>query len=366
MIRRRKKLRKNILLIIIVFIFAILLVINTLNNNRNNQYSKETNEIIKKNNIKNIDNKNYSKTLDEAIKSNNYILDYINEYEKINYIEKDNFIDIINKYLKIGYNGDEVNNIFKLSDLNQEKILSYDKLDFSKYIGINNFDIDKLDRYNTYLEKNNYDIKDVVTHVNISLDKPVYTDTSEVKDPDSLLVLVNKYNHLPNNYKPSDITYVDGAYGNKVPFRSILKENFIKLQQAAKEEININIMPTTAFRDQSFQTTLYNNYVKSDGVEKADTYSARPGYSEHQTGLAIDLKNTALSNIRFTDENYEWLHNNVYKYGFIIRFPKNKEYITGYQFENWHIRYVGEDAAKIIYENNLTLEEYIDLYITKY
>lgn len=365
MTKRKRKLRKNRLLVLIVLIFVILLIINTLTSNKN-QYSKETNEIIKKNNINNIDNKSYSKTLDEALKSNNYIIDFIKEYEKINYIEKDNFIDNINKYLKIGYNGDEVNNIFKLSELNQQKILNYDKLDFSKYIDIKNFDIDKLDRYNIYLEKNNYNIKDVVTYVNVSIDKPFYTDTVETNDPDSLFVLVNKYNHLPNNYKPSDITYVDGAYGNQVPFRNVLKDSFIKLQQAAKDEININLMPTTAFRNQSFQTTLYNNYVKSDGIEKADTYSARPGYSEHQTGLAIDLKNTALSNTRLTDDNYEWLHNNAYKYGFIIRFPKDKEFITGYQFENWHIRYVGEEAAKIIYDNNLTLEEYIDLYITKY
>ena len=195
---------------------------------------------------------------------------------------------------------------------------------------------------------------------------PFYSETNETKDPNSLLVLVNKYNHLPDNYKPSDLANVPGAYGNSVPFRSILKESFEALQKAAKDEININLLPTTAFRNQSFQTTLYNNYVSSDGKEKADTYSARPGYSEHQTGLAIDLKNTALNNTRLTDDNYKWLENNSYKYGFIIRFPKDKEFITGYQFENWHIRYVGNDVAKTIHDNNLTLEEYIDLYVTEY
>ena len=163
------------------------------------------------------------------------------------------------------------------------------------------------------------------------------------------------------------MVYVAGAYGNEVPFRKVLKEDFIALQQAAKNEISINLMPTTAFRNQNFQTTLYNNYVASDGKEMADTYSARPGYSEHQTGLAIDLKNTALKgDLRLTDENFEWLNNNAYKYGFIIRYPKDKEYITGYQFENWHIRYVGKEIAKTIHDNDLTLEEYIDLYITEY
>mgnify|MGYP002966673802 CR=1 FL=1 len=172
--------------------------------------------------------------------------------------------------------------------------------------------------------------KDVVTRVNIKLDLPVYTDTKEVEDGNDYLVLVNKYNHLPKNYRPTDLAYIPGAYGNNVPMRSITKDAFLELQDAAKKELNINLMPTTAFRDEAFQRTLYTNYVNKEGVDKADTYSARPGYSEHQTGLSIDLKNTALSNVRLSDENYDWLENNAYKYGFIIRFPKNKEDITLY------------------------------------
>lgn len=363
--RKLKKKRFKIILLVIILLTG-LLIFTFKKNNNDNLYSMEARQVIKEKNLNNIYKKDYSKTLDEVIKANKFNEIYLEEYLNINYLEEDDFIDKINAYLNIGYRSNEINNIFKLSKNNQNKLLKSEKKDFNKYINIKNFDIDNLDRYNSYLENNNYDIKDVVTYVNINLDKKFYTDTIEVSNPDSLLVLVNKYNHLPNNYKPSDLVYVDGAYGNQVPIRSVLKDSFISLQKAAKEEINIKLMPTTAFRNQSFQTTLYNNYVASDGKEKADTYSARPGYSEHQTGLAIDLKNTALNNTRLTDDNYDWLSNNAYKYGFIIRFPKEKEYITGYQFENWHIRYVGLDAAKIIYENNLTLEEYIDLYITKY
>ena len=188
-----------------------------------------------------------------------------------------------------------------------------------------------------------------------------YGDTKEVSDPDDLLVLVNKFNYLPKNYKPSDLVYIDGAYGNKVPIRSVLKDDFIALQKSAKDELGISLMPTTAFRDQNFQKVLYDKYVKKDGIKKADTYSARPGHSEHQTGLAIDLKNTALKKTRLSDENYKWLEENAHKYGFIVRFPKGKEQITGYKFENWHIRYVGKKAAKEIIDNNLTLEDYVDL-----
>ena len=364
--RKKKRIKKSIFLLIIILIGVIFYLYHHDNNNVINLYSDKSKQVIKDKKLNTINEKEYSKTLDEVLKNDIFNELFLDEYYDISYIDDKDFLEKMNKYLLIGYNGNEINDIFKLSNSNQEKLLKLEKKDFSKFINIGNFDINKIDRYNDYLESTNYNVKDVVTYVNIKLDKDFYTDTIEVDNPDSLLVLVNKYNHLPDNYTPSDLIYVDGAYGNKVPLRSVLKDNFISLQEAAKEEININLMPTTAFRNHSFQTTLYNNYVKSDGKEKADTYSARPGYSEHQTGLAIDLKNMALKNTRLTDDDYKWLQDNAYKYGFIIRFPKDKEFVTGYQFENWHIRYVGLEPAKIIYENNLTLEEYIDLYITEY
>lgn len=365
---RRKRIKKVFLYIIVLALIGVFIYYKYLKKDFNikTNYSDETVKLLKEKNLNDIIKKDYSKVLDEIIKNNMFNIDFTEEYLKINYIDKTDFIEKVNKYLQIGYTGEDINNIFKLSDINQKKLLDLKKIDFNKYIEIKNFDVNKIDRYNDYSKNNNYELKDIVTYVNINLDKEYYTDTIESTEPNSLLVLVNKYNCLPNNYKPSDLVYVDGAYGNKVPFRSILKESFIKLQEAAKEEININLMPTTAFRDQAFQKTLYDKYVSTDGKKEADTYSARPGYSEHQTGLAIDLKNMALSNGRLTEDNFNWLSNNAYKYGFIIRFPKDKEFITGYQFENWHIRYVGDENAKIIHENNLTLEEYIDLYITEY
>ena len=326
--------------------------------------TSEVKKLMDKNNIKESD---YSKTLEYVLLNNIYDEKYLNEYKDIKFNDSEDFENILTTFLPKGYKGIEINYIFKLSEKNKNILKELDYKDISNYYVIKNFNASNIDRYIKYNKNNDINYKDTVTRVNLNLDLDVYTDTKEVSDPNSLLVLVNKYNHLPKNYKPSDLAYTDGAYGNQVPMRSCAKEALLELIAAAKKDMNLNIMPTTAFRDESFQTTLYNKYVASDGVKKADTYSARPGYSEHQTGLAIDLRNMALSsNIRFTDENYEWLHNNVYKYGFIIRFPKNKEDITLYQFENWHIRYVGKDVAKIIYENDLTLEEYIDLYVTEY
>ena len=365
---KRKKIKKRPIKFILTLIFLSLIIGTTFyiyQNKGNNaeKVSSQIDKLMSKNNIKKQD---YSKTLEYVLLNNIYDEKYLKEYKDINFNKQSNFEEVLTTFLPKGYSGKEINYIFNLSNKNIEILKEEDYVDITNYYKFKNFDASKISRYNTYKEKEKVSYEDAVTRVNLKLDLPVYTDTKEVKNADSLLVLVNKYNHLPKNYKPKDLTYIDGAYGNKVPMRLVIKDGFEKLQKAAKDELNINLMPTTAFRDESFQTTLYNKYVSKEGVTKADTYSARPSYSEHQTGLSIDLKNTALSNIRLTDENYTWLENNAYKYGFIIRFPKEKENITLYQFENWHIRYVGIDVAKIIHDNNLTLEEYVDLYETEY
>lgn len=365
---KRKKMKKGPIKFILALVFLGLIFGTTfyIYQNKGDNAEKVSSQIDKLMSKNNINKNDYSKTLEYVLLNNIYDEKYLKEYKDIKFNKQSNFEEVLTTFLPKGYSGKEINYIFNLSNKNIEILKEEDYVDITNYYKFKNFDASKISRYNTYKEKEKISYEDAVTRVNLKLDLPVYTDTKEVKDADSLLVLVNKYNHLPKNYKPKDLTYVDGAYGNKVPMRLVIKDEFEKLQKAAKDELNINLMPTTAFRDESFQTTLYNKYVAKEGVAKADTYSARPSYSEHQTGLSIDLKNTALSNIRLTDENYKWLENNVYKYGFIIRFPENKENITLYQFENWHIRYVGIDAAKIIYDNKLTLEEYIDLYETEY
>ena len=126
---------------------------------------------------------------------------------------------------------------------------------------------------------------------------------------------------------------------------------------AAKDD-NIKLKSVSAYRSYSVQKSLYKSYVKRDGVKKADTYSARAGSSEHQTGLAVDI-NTASSRANFQNtKEYKWLINNSYKYGFIERYPKGKTNITGYKYEPWHYRYVGVEAASIIHEKGITFEEY--------
>ena len=119
--------------------------------------------------------------------------------------------------------------------------------------------------------------------------------------------------------------------------------------------LGLNLYISSGYRSYYTQDKIYNNYVAKDGKQKADTYSARAGHSEHQTGLAFDL-NSVSSSFGYTDEG-KWIKDNCYLYGFIIRYPEGKESITGYMYEPWHLRYVG-DVASNIYESNLCLEEY--------
>lgn len=133
---------------------------------------------------------------------------------------------------------------------------------------------------------------------------------------------------------------------------------FDAMQAAAAEE-GLNIYISSGFRSYDYQAGLYQRYVDRDGKEEADRYSARPGHSEHQTGLAFDL-NTIDNSFADTAEG-KWVARNCYKYGFIIRYPSDKEDVTGYKYEPWHIRYLGEETAQAVYDSGLCLEEYLGI-----
>ena len=144
-----------------------------------------------------------------------------------------------------------------------------------------------------------------------------------------------------------------------------MSEAFKEMFEAAKDD-GMHIWVRSPYRSYQTQNILYESYASEDGYDKADTYSARPGYSEHQTGLAVDVvaDDNSLANFENTKE-FTWIKNNAYKYGFIMRYPKDKEYITGYMYESWHYRYVGKEIAKEIYDKGLTFEEYYAYYVEK-
>ncbi len=158
------------------------------------------------------------------------------------------------------------------------------------------------------------------------------------------VIIVNKTYSLPSDYNPG----VDKT----------AEDAFKKMQSAAASE-GLNIYISSGFRSFDYQAGLYKRYADRDGKAAADRYSARAGHSEHQTGLAFDL-NSIDDSFANTAEG-KWVAENCYKYGFIIRYPKGKEDVTGYMYEPWHIRYLGDDLAKEVYESGKTLEEFFEI-----
>ena len=158
------------------------------------------------------------------------------------------------------------------------------------------------------------------------------------------ILIVNKKYNLPSTYNKG----IDKE----------ANEALLQMQQAAKKEgLVLNLL--SSYRSYNHQNSLYNNYVSKYGQLEADKISARAGHSEHQTGLSFDI-GTLTSNFGSTKEGL-WLKNNSYKYGFIIRYPKNKTHITGYSYEPWHIRYLNIELATYLTINELTLEEYLEI-----
>ena len=158
------------------------------------------------------------------------------------------------------------------------------------------------------------------------------------------ILFVNKEIGLPKEYNPG------------LNFKMIFKYYCMK---ACALCCGVKLNIASGFRSYEEQEKGYNEYVKEFGEEKTNTFSAKPGHSEHQTGLAIDICDDS-DNFIGTKED-TWLKANAYKFGFIIRYPKGKECITGYKYEPWHLRYVGCKHAKKIYESGLTLEEYLNV-----
>lgn len=220
-------------------------------------------------------------------------------------------------------------------------------------------------RYQDYHKLNsNLSVSDVVTRVNLNLDLPYYTNTKEAKYLNTFYTLVNKYNYLRDDFVPNNLVEMTIPYSKEgIYLVEEARDNFYKLVDKAKEE-GLTIRAISAYRGYTYQKRLYDKYVEADGVNKADTYSARPGFSDHQTGLAIDVDNTISSFENFTNtKEYKWMLDNSYKYGFILRYPSGKESITTYQFESWHYRYVGLKLAKKIKASNLTFDEYFTRYL---
>ncbi len=235
-----------------------------------------------------------------------------------------------------------------------------------KYSHIAWFKAENGRRYDAYGEKHpEYTKEQVVTYVNIGLDGAYYTNTYKANKDDGIFILVNKYSYVDRSFTPDNLVELDDSCkvsGKSVKLVKEAADAFKKLSDAAKA-LEYNIIGMSGYRTYAYQESLYNRYLQNDTKENVDTYSARPGYSEHHTGLALDVQTdkVSFSNFGQTSE-YEWLMDNAHLYGFVIHYTEENRWITGYMPEEWHIRYLGVDAATYIYENNLSVDEYLVMF----
>lgn len=184
----------------------------------------------------------------------------------------------------------------------------------------------------------------------------------------SITVLVNKEYTVAENYVPKDLVEPNIKFSfnykdEKRKLRKVAADNLEILFQEAKSA-GYELEGVSGYRSYKRQKTIYEYNLLKNGFEYTQIYSAMAGTSEHQTGLAIDISCPTMKGI-LTDKFGEtkegkWVAENSYKYGFIVRYPKNKSNITGYGYEPWHIRYVGTELAKYLFDNNITLDEYYD------
>lgn len=365
-----KKCRKNkiikilicIFIIIIILLMILSLILYIQNKNKlevilKNKLEAEINsEVVIKEFVKEVKNgkiTNDNEKIDTSVLGKKKVVLLIDKKNKqLKYEFNINIVDTIKPEIIAKdditiYLGDNI-------DLTKDIIVSDNSLEDIKIKIDGDYDLNKVGKYNLkYIasdSSNNETTYDFILNVIEDPNNKTFTTSKGylAKIIDGVtyidgILIVNKTYNLPS------------SYGTQLTDTTI--NSFNKMRSEASK-LGLNLYISSGFRSYSLQNTIYNNYVNMDGKVNADTYSARAGHSEHQTGLAFDL-NSINSSFADTQEG-KWVNDNAYKYGFIIRYPKGKESITGYMYEPWHLRYVGTNLATKLYNsgNWISLEEY--------
>ena len=292
----------------------------------------------------------------------------INFYNDFQYKQTNEY-----KLIEKGYSEEDTKTILeKLSNDKISSILETEKNDNIVNLVKEKYFLEKnLDRYLSYLEEEeDTSFSDVVAIVNVHADSRWYEEEFQVNTSLNELMMVNKFYTLDETYTPENLVTIPltYAYGNEGDNQILdyAYEKFLDMWQAANDE-GYYLMVNSSYRNYEEQQQTYDNLKNTVGERKADEIAARPGHSEHQTGLVVDMtsKNSPYSNEFADSEEYKWLKEHAHEFGFIERYPEGKTYLTGYNPESWHWRYVGVEAATTMYEENITYDEYYAFYIEK-
>lgn len=287
------------------------------------------------------------------------------------------------KLLETGYKKEDVDIMLKKLNNNElDNLLTYEYNEFiplflkCKYFMYKNLDgylskiVTKEEDFFTYQNKGTtgYDYDELIALVNTHNHENQYDGDYHTNLNDGYSILVNKYYELGGEYVPDDLVDVPLKYyyGDAKKVRSEVYDAFLKMWEAANSE-GIYLIIDSAYRSYDSQVEVYKYYEDLKGTKEADKIAARPGYSEHQTGLSLDIYSKECTSAKTFSESvsYNWLINNSYKYGFILRYPKDKKNITGYDYESWHYRYLGVDLATKVYNEGITYDEYYAFYLEK-
>lgn len=275
------------------------------------------------------------------------------------------------KLLVVGYTKDDTNLLLsKLDDKDIEYLINNEKNDYIVSIINEKYYMSKnLYEYLNYKEENvDKSYSDVISIVNVGAHRKWY-DSDYIKPTDMSkgnLILVNKFNYLSSDYEPDGLSNISLSYAYS-GHKAIKEVNdaYIDMARQAKE-VGISLLVNSSYRNYQKQADIYKEFYLSEGKSYADNYAAREGHSEHQTGLCLDIFTNGVSTTENFDESdaFKWLSENAHKYGFILRYPEGKEYLTGFNYESWHYRYLGEEVATKVYESGLTYDEYYAFYLS--
>ncbi len=307
-----------------------------------------------------------NKTLNVAFESDDFLEKNMDHYVKVHYVKHEHLISHINQLLKKGYSDSDINII--LAHGNDEAVDRFIKRDKIRYLEefytVDYAKLDYYDRYVAYSDETGEDEETTVLFVNLDFDKENYQDSTLV-EKFSTDMLVNKHRNLAEDFVPNELVKISEDYASEegMECSKVALDAFKKMNSAASKE-GLELVINSAYRSYQDQVDISNEYLKWYGQNYVDKYVAKPGYSEHQTGLAFDIGSRKV-NVFANSKEYEWMLENAYKYGFILRFTKKDEDITGFRSEPWHYRYVGEDIAKYIHEEDITFEEYWAMFLDK-
>lgn len=371
--KKRKLKKKNVIILSIIVVILLIEVINPIKlyNEyvlRNLNYSETSIKTILDNGMKDeVLSHEYNKALDIILSSKLYKKENHDIYKDLIFYDYDNFTDNVNKLIEKGYQATDINNILKTSQkTGLDYILETDYVEnISDYLQYDFAISSNINRYIAYQRENVLENELVVVYVNIGLDKEFYEDPNTV-DAFSIDILVNKYNGVSKDFVPEDLITFDSKYAvdSKQKGNEEMALSFMKMSDDCKKNTGYKLLVRSGYRDYESQQSTYDTYLKTYGKNYAESYVTHAGFSEHQTGLALDIKAESSNTFAGTKES-KWLSENAYIYGFILRYESDTEDITGIKYEAWHYRYVGVSIATYIHENNMTFDEYYIRFLNK-